>query len=80
MWLRLWLGCCAVGRVVCQLAKLHGCKVIGSVGSDEKAEMVKAMGADAVINYKKVDDLTKALREAAPEGIDVYFEKSGSST
>ncbi|ALR18240.1 NADP-dependent oxidoreductase [Vibrio natriegens] len=67
----------AVGSVVCQIAKLHGCRVIGSVGSDDKAEMVKAMGADAVINYKKVDDLTQALREAAPEGIDVYFENVG---
>ncbi len=69
----------AVGSVVCQIAKQHGCKVIGSVGSDEKAEMVKAMGVDAVINYKKVDDLTQALREAAPEGIDVYFENVGGA-
>ncbi len=69
----------AVGSVVCQIAKQYGCKVIGSVGSDEKAEMVKAMGADEVINYKKVDDLTQALREAAPEGIDVYFENVGGA-
>ncbi len=69
----------AVGSVVCQIAKQYGCKVIGSVGSDEKAEMVKAMGVDAVINYKKVDDLTQALREAAPEGIDVYFENVGGA-
>ncbi|UUM29496.1 NADP-dependent oxidoreductase [Vibrio japonicus] len=67
----------AVGSVAVQIAKLHGCKVIGSVGSDEKAEAVKAMGADAVINYKKVENLTDALREAAPEGIDVYFENVG---
>lgn len=69
----------AVGSVVCQIAKLNGCKVIASVGSDEKAEMVKAMGVDAVINYKKTDDLTKALREAAPEGVDVYFENVGGA-
>lgn len=69
----------AVGSVVCQIAKLHGCKVIGSVGSDEKADMVKAMGVDDVINYKKVDDLTQALRDAAPEGIDVYFENVGGA-
>ncbi len=69
----------AVGSVVCQIAKQYGCKVIGSVGSDEKAEMVKAMGVDAVINYKNVDDLTQALREAAPEGIDVYFENVGGA-
>jgi len=69
----------AVGSVVCQLAKLHGCRVIGSVGTHEKAEMVKTMGVDAVINYKNVDDLTKALRDAAPEGIDVYFENVGGA-
>lgn len=69
----------AVGSIAVQIAKLHGCKVIGSVGSDEKAEAVKAMGADAVINYKKVDNLTDALREAAPEGIDVYFENVGGA-
>ncbi|SFM32627.1 hypothetical protein SAMN04487963_2061 [Marinobacter zhejiangensis] len=67
----------AVGSVACQIAKLYGCRVIGSVGSDEKAEMVKAMGVDAVINYKTAGNLTQALREAAPEGIDVYFENVG---
>ncbi len=67
----------AVGSVACQIAKLHGCKVIGSVGSDEKTDLVKSMGVDAVINYKTVDDLTQALQEAAPEGIDVYFENVG---
>ncbi|TKB43761.1 NADP-dependent oxidoreductase [Thalassotalea mangrovi] len=67
----------AVGSIVCQIAKLKGCKVIASVGSDEKAEFVKALGVDAVINYKKVDNLTEALEKAAPEGIDVYFENVG---
>ncbi len=69
----------AVGSVACQIAKLHGCRVIGSVGSDEKAAMVKAMGVDAVINYHQVDDLTRALQAAAPEGIDVYFENVGGA-
>uniref|UniRef100_Q0HWC2 Alcohol dehydrogenase, zinc-binding domain protein n=1 Tax=Shewanella sp. (strain MR-7) TaxID=60481 RepID=Q0HWC2_SHESR len=69
----------AVGMVVCQIAKLNGCKVIASVGSDEKAELVKSLGVDAVINYKNVTDLTQALRDAAPEGIDVYFENVGGA-
>ncbi len=67
----------AVGSVVCQIAKLKGCKVIASVGSDEKAQMVKELGVDEVINYKTVDNLTQALKQAAPEGIDVYFENVG---
>ena len=67
----------AVGSVVCQIAKLKGCKVIASVGSDEKAQMVKALGVDAVINYKTVANLTEALEQAAPHGIDVYFENVG---
>ncbi|MFB2644117.1 NADP-dependent oxidoreductase [Shewanella bicestrii] len=69
----------AVGMIVCQIAKLNGCKVIASVGSDEKAELVKSLGVDAVINYKKVTDLTQALRDAAPDGIDVYFENVGGA-
>lgn len=69
----------AVGMVVCQIAKLNGCKVIASVGSDEKAELVQSLGVDAVINYKKVTDLTQALCDAAPNGIDVYFENVGGA-
>ncbi|WP_051207109.1 NADP-dependent oxidoreductase [Pseudidiomarina sediminum] len=67
----------AVGSIACQIAKLKGCKVVASVGSDEKAQWVKSLGVDAVINYKTVDNLTEALKQAAPEGIDVYFENVG---
>lgn len=68
----------AVGANVCQIAKLKGCRVVGSVGSDEKAQwLLNECGVDAVINYKTCGDLTKALAEAAPDGIDVYFENVG---
>ena len=67
----------AVGSIVCQLGKMMGAKVIGSVGSDEKAQTLKALGVDAVINYKTCSDLNEALAQAAPEGIDVYFENVG---
>jgi NADPH-dependent curcumin reductase CurA len=67
----------AVGSVVCQLAKLAGCTVIGSVGSDEKARAIQAMGADAAVNYRKTANLKHALAEAAPGGIDVYYENVG---
>ena len=68
----------AVGANVCQIAKQIGCRVIGSVGSDEKAQWLKnECGVDEVINYKTCGDLTKALTSAAPDGVDVYFENVG---
>jgi len=68
----------AVGANVCQIAKLKGCRVIGSCGSDEKAQWLKdECGVDEVINYKTCGDLSAALAAAAPEGIDVYFENVG---
>jgi NADPH-dependent curcumin reductase CurA len=67
----------AVGSVVCQIAKLKGCTVIGSAGGDEKTAFLREIGVDHVIDYKKVPNLTKALMEAAPKGIDVYFENVG---
>jgi NADPH-dependent curcumin reductase CurA len=67
----------AVGALVCQIAKIKGCTVIGSAGGDEKIAYLKEIGCDATIDYKKVTDLTAALLEAAPKGIDVYFENVG---
>ncbi|MBB2987162.1 NADP-dependent oxidoreductase [Terracoccus luteus] len=68
----------AVGSVVGQLAKALGAsRVIGSAGSQEKVDhLVNDLGFDAAFNYKdgKVSDL---LREAAPDGIDVYFDNVG---
>lgn len=67
----------AVGSVACQLGLLMGAKVVASVGSDEKAASLKAMGVEQVINYKTTTDLSAALRAAAPQGVDVYFENVG---
>lgn len=67
----------AVGLMVCQIARLLGATVVGSVGSEEKAQILRDLGVDAVINYKTAGDLTAALRQAAPQGIDVYFEGVG---
>jgi NADPH-dependent curcumin reductase CurA len=67
----------AVGSVAAQIAKIKGCYVIGSAGSDEKCRWLKdELGLDAVINYKK-GDLRASLKAAAPKGIDVYFENVG---
>jgi hypothetical protein len=66
----------AVGSAAVQIAKLKGCTVIGSTGSDDKAAWLKSMGLDAVINYKHAP-IREALRAAAPKGIDVYFDNVG---
>jgi len=68
----------AVGANVCQIARLKGCRVVGSVGSEEKARWLREeCGVDQVINYRTCSDLTAALAAAAPEGVDVYFENVG---
>jgi NADPH-dependent curcumin reductase CurA len=68
----------AVGAVVCQIAKIKGCRVVGSAGSEAKvAWLVEEAGIDAAIYYKGVDDLSAALGEACPDGVDVYFENVG---
>ena len=67
----------AVGSAVGQIAKLRGCRVIGSAGSPEKtAWLVDDLGFDAAIDYRS-EDLEAALAEHAPDGIDVYFDNVG---
>ncbi len=71
----------AVGSVVCQIAKLKGCRVIGSAGSDAKVAWLKdKIGVDAAINYKhsaNMHELTAAVAAEAPDGVDIYFENVG---
>ncbi|MFJ9924936.1 hypothetical protein SAMN04490357_2828 [Streptomyces misionensis] len=68
----------AVGSQVGQIAKLKGAaRVIGSAGSDEKVRLlVEEYGFDAAFNYKD-GPVSEQLREAAPDGIDVYFDNVG---
>jgi hypothetical protein len=67
----------SVGSIVGQLAKADGLRVIGVVGSDEKADwIVNELGFDGAINYK-TDDLDAKLAELTPEGVDVFFENTG---
>jgi NADPH-dependent curcumin reductase CurA len=66
----------AVGSVAGQIAKARGCRVIGSAGSPEKVAYVRdELGFDAAFSHR--DDVGAALREAAPDGIDVYFDNVG---
>ena len=65
----------AVGSAVGQIAKLRGCRVIGSAGSAEKVAWVKELGFDEVFDYRET-----SAREALADGIDVYFDNVGGET
>jgi NADPH-dependent curcumin reductase CurA len=68
----------AVGTLVCQIAKLKGCRVVAIAGSDEKNRyLTEELGVDVTINYKTSPDMKAALKEACPEGVDVYFDNVG---
>jgi len=66
----------AVGSAVCQIAKIRGCTVVASAGTDEKLAWLKSVGVDQVVNYKK-GKLLDNVRAAAPKGIDIYFDNVG---
>ncbi|WP_431680599.1 NADP-dependent oxidoreductase [Kitasatospora sp. KL5] len=67
----------AVGSIVGQIAKVKGCRVIGIAGGADKcALLTDELGFDAAIDYRS-EDVRKALREHAPDGIDVYFDNVG---
>ena len=70
----------AVGSVAGQLAKLRGCHVIGSAGSPEKVKfLLEVCGFDRAFNYK-TGPVLEQLNQAAPDGIDVYFDNVGGET
>jgi NADPH-dependent curcumin reductase CurA len=66
----------AVGSAVVQIAKAKGMTVIGSAGGADKCAWLRELGADAAIDYK-AGPVVKQLMEAAPKGIDVYFDNCG---
>jgi len=68
----------AVGTIVGQIAKLFGCRVIGIAGTEEKVTMLKSsLGFDEAINYNTTKDMVAAIKEAAPNGVDIYFDNVG---
>lgn len=67
----------SVGSLVGQLAKLHGCRVVGlTSGADKRAWLVERLGFDDAIDYR-AEDLKKGLDRACPKGVDVYFDSVG---
>jgi hypothetical protein len=68
----------AVGMVVGQIAKLQGCHVVGIAGTDEKAKvLIEDFSFDQVINYKTTKDIYQSVKEACPDGVDVYYDNVG---
>lgn len=71
----------AVGGIAGQIARLRGCRVVGLVGSEEKARFAtERLGYHAAVNYRAVPDLAEAVRAACPDGVDVYFDNVGGAT
>lgn len=67
----------AVGSIAGQIAKIKGCKVIGFAGSDEKCKWLEEeLGFHKAINYKS-ENVEQLLKQAAPEGIDCFFDNVG---
>ena len=69
----------AVGSLVGQIGKIKGCHVVGLTGSDEKCRWIKdELGYDAAINYK-TENVSDALKQHCPRGIDIYFDNVGGA-
>jgi len=67
----------AVGSTVGQIAKIKGCKVVGIAGGPDKCSyLINDLGFDAAIDYKN-ENVRKALKEACPDGVDIYFDNVG---
>lgn len=70
----------ATGSIVCVLAKIWGCRVIGIAGGKEKCDFVKKeLQVDECIDYRNVESLEKELAKVCPEGIDVYYDNAGET-
>ena len=71
----------AVGSVGGQIAKILGLRVVGLAGTEEKCDWVKnTLGFDDCINYRTAENLEQSIREACPEGVDLFFDNVGGET
>jgi NADPH2:quinone reductase len=69
-----------VGLLLCQMAKMRGATVIGTAGTEEKAELAKGAGADEVILYTEQDFVEETNRITNAEGVDVVYDSVGKDT
>jgi NADPH-dependent curcumin reductase CurA len=70
----------AVGSIAGQIAKIHGCRVVGVAGGAAKVDyVVRELGFDAAVDHRS-PDLAASLAAACPKGVDVYFENVGGAT
>ncbi len=69
-----------VGQIFCQWAKSLGCKVIGTVGNEEKIKIAKKNGCDEIINYNKEDFAKKVMEITNGKGVPVVYDGVGKST
>jgi NADPH-dependent curcumin reductase len=70
----------AVGSCVGQIAKIKGCRRVGITGGSEKVrQCLEEFGYDAAIDYKSVADLDAVLKEACPNGVNVYFDNTSGA-
>ncbi len=68
----------AVGMVVCQIARIKGCRVVGIAGSDDKNAYLKdVLKVDEVINYHTEKNMKAAIARTCPDGVDVYYDNVG---
>lgn len=71
----------AVGNLVCQIAKIKGCYVVGIAGGKDKTNfLLSELGCDKAIDYKEHNNQEKmeaALKDACPKGIDIYYDNVG---
>lgn len=67
----------ATGSTAGQIAKAKGCRVIGIVGSPDKMDVIRDLGFDAAIDYRATPDIAAEIAQAAPDGVDVYFDNVG---
>jgi NADPH2:quinone reductase len=73
-------GAGGVGHLAIQLAKLHGCRVLTTVGKPESTELCRQLGADVVINYRETDFVARVKAETDERGCPVLFDTVGGET
>ncbi len=69
-----------VGQLLVQMVTARGATVVATAGTDEKLEVARRLGAQHLVNYSETDDLAAAVREVAPDGVDVVYDGVGRTT